>query len=65
MRITMIAFAVGIALVVISLGSQVVFAVADRPPKLNVGPSCDVVEPTAVGWDQNGDGPDHRSLLAV
>jgi hypothetical protein len=36
----MIAFVARIAIVVMSLGSQVGFAVADSPPKLNVGPSC-------------------------
>jgi hypothetical protein len=48
MRITMIAFAVGIALVVISLGSQIGLAVADSPPKLNAGPSCDAAARGAI-----------------
>ena len=37
----MIAFAVRIALVALSLGSQMGLAVAAGPPKLDVGPSCD------------------------
>ena len=48
MRITMIAFAVGIALVVMSLGSQIGLAVADSPPKLNAGPSCDAAARGAI-----------------
>ena len=48
MRITMIAFAVGTALVVISLGSQIGLAVADSPPKLNAGPSCDAAARGAI-----------------
>jgi hypothetical protein len=68
MRITMIAFAVGIALVVISLGSQVVFAVADSPPKLNVGPSCDAAARGAISLGRDtqacmGDERDAQDLL--
>jgi hypothetical protein len=48
MRTTMIAFAVGIALVIISLGSQIGLAVADSPPKLNAGPSCDAAAQGAI-----------------
>jgi hypothetical protein len=48
MRIPSIAFAVGIASVVISLGSQIGFAVADSPPRLNVGPSCDAAARAAI-----------------
>ena len=48
MRITTIAFAVGIALVVMSLGSQIGLAVADSPPKLNAGPSCDAAARGAI-----------------
>jgi hypothetical protein len=40
MRITMIAFAIRITLVVISLGSPIELAFADSPPTLNAGPSC-------------------------
>jgi len=36
----MIAYVATIAIVVMSLGSQVELAVADSPPKLNAGPSC-------------------------
>jgi hypothetical protein len=48
MRITMIAFAVGITLVALSLGSQIRPALADSPPKLNAGPSCDAAVRGAV-----------------
>ena len=44
----MIAFAVRIALVVISLGSQIGLAVADSPPKFNAGPSCDAAARGAI-----------------
>src|SRR3984893_5655429 len=44
----MIAFVARIAIVVMSLGSQVGFAVADGPPKLNVGPSCDAAARGAI-----------------
>jgi hypothetical protein len=37
----MIAFVARTAIVVMSLASQVALAVAESPPKLNVGPSCD------------------------
>ena len=53
MRITMIAFAVGIALVVMSLGSQIGLAVADSPPKLNAGPSCDAAARGAISNGRN------------
>ena len=68
MRITMIAFAVGIALVVISLGSQIGLAVADSPPKLNVGPSCDAAARGAISLGRDtqacmGDERDAQDLL--
>jgi hypothetical protein len=55
MRITMIAFAVAIALVVISLGSQIGLAVAYSPPRLNAGPSCDAAARGAISLGRNKD----------
>jgi hypothetical protein len=49
----MIAFVARIAIVVMSLGSQVEFAVADSPPKLNVGPSCIAAARGAVSLGRN------------
>ena len=49
----MIAFVGGIAMVVMSLGSQVGLAVADSPPKLNVGPSCDAAGRGAISFGRN------------
>jgi hypothetical protein len=49
----MIAFVARIAIVVMSLGSQVEFAVADGPPKLNVGPSCDAAARGAISLGRN------------
>jgi len=49
----MIAFVARIAIVVMSLGSQAGFAVADSPPKLNVGPSCDAAARAAVSLGRN------------
>jgi hypothetical protein len=49
----MIAFVARIAIVVMSLGSQVGFAVADGPPKLNVGPSCDAAARAAISLGRN------------
>ena len=46
----MIAFVGRIAIVVMSLGSQVGLAVADSPPKLNVGPSCDAAGRGAISF---------------
>ena len=68
MRITMIAFAVGIALVVISLGLQVVFAVAGSPPKLKVGPSCDAAARGTISLGRDtqacmGDERDAQDML--
>ena len=51
----MIAFVARIAIVVMSLGSQVGFAVADGPPKLNVGPSCDAAARGAVSLGRNAE----------
>ena len=45
---TMSAFANRIALVALSLGLQTAIAVADSPPTLNVGPSCDAAARGAV-----------------
>jgi hypothetical protein len=44
----MIAFVARIALVALSLGSQVGLAIADGPAKLNVAPSCDAAARGAV-----------------
>ena len=44
----MIAFVVGITLVALSLGSQIRPALADSPPKLNAGPSCDAAVRGAI-----------------
>ena len=41
--------------IVMSLGSQVGFAVADGPPKLNVGPSCDAAARGAVSLGRNAE----------
>ena len=49
----MIAFVARIAIVVMSLGSQAGFAVADSPPKLNVGPSCDAAARGAISLGRN------------
>jgi hypothetical protein len=42
------AFVARIAIVAMSLGAQVELAVADSPPKLNVGPSCDAAARAAI-----------------
>jgi hypothetical protein len=44
----MIAFVARIALVALSVGSQVGLAIADGPAKLNVAPSCDAAARGAV-----------------
>jgi hypothetical protein len=44
----MMAFVAGIAIVAMSLGSQVELAVADSPPKLKVGPSCNAAARAAI-----------------
>ena len=41
-------FAARIALIAIALGSQAALALADSPPKLNVGPSCDAAARGAI-----------------
>ena len=51
----MIAFVARIAIVVMSLGSQVGFAVADSPPKLNVGPSCNAAARGAISLGRNAE----------
>ena len=51
----MIAFVARIAIAVMSLGSQVGFAVADGPPKLNVGPSCNAAARGAVSLGRNAE----------
>ena len=49
----MTTFALRIALVAVSLGSQVVLAFADSPPKLNAGPSCDAAAQFALSFGRN------------
>jgi hypothetical protein len=49
----MVAFVGRIAIVVMSLGSQVGLAIADSPPKLNVGPSCDAAGRGAISFGRN------------
>jgi hypothetical protein len=51
----MVAFIARIAIVVMSLGSQVGFAVADSPPKLNVGPSCNAPARGALSLGRNAE----------
>jgi hypothetical protein len=51
----MIAFVARLAIVVMSFGSQVGFAVADSPPKLNVGPSCNAAARGAVSLGRNAE----------
>ena len=51
----MIAFVGRIAIVVMSLGSQVGLAIADSPPKLNVGPSCNAAARGAVSLGRNAE----------
>ena len=67
MRITVIAFAVGIVLVIISLGSPIGLAVADNSPKLNAGPSCDAAARGAIspGSDKEVCMGDEREAEAV
>jgi hypothetical protein len=49
----MMTFIARIALVALSLGSQVGLAVADGPPKLNVVPSCDAAARGAMSLGRN------------
>ncbi len=49
----MIAFVARTAIVVMSLASQVALAVAESPPKLNVGPSCDAAARAAISLGRN------------
>jgi hypothetical protein len=67
-RITMIAFVTRIAVVTLSLGSQVGLAVADGPPKLNVAPSCDGATRSSINTGRDneacmGDERDARDML--
>jgi hypothetical protein len=60
----MTAFAVGITLVALSLGSQIRPALADSPPKLNAGPSCDaaVLGAISLGREKEaGMGDEHEA----
>jgi hypothetical protein len=47
-KLTTSAFATAIVLAVIPFGSQVVFALADGPPKLHIGSSCDAAAKGAI-----------------
>jgi hypothetical protein len=47
-KLTASAFATTIVLAVTPLESQVVSALADSPPKLNIGPSCDAATKGAI-----------------
>jgi hypothetical protein len=47
-QVKLTAFATTIVLAVIPLGSQVVSALADSPPKLNIGSSCDAAAKGAI-----------------
>jgi hypothetical protein len=49
----MIALVARIAIVVMSLGSQVELTVADSPPKLNAGPSCNAVARDTISLGRN------------
>jgi hypothetical protein len=51
----MIAFVARIALVALSLGSQVGLAIADGPAKLNAAPSCDAAARGAISLGRNAD----------
>jgi hypothetical protein len=51
----MIAFIARIALVALSLGSQVGLATADGPPKLNVAPSCDAAGRGTISLGRNAE----------
>jgi len=68
-KLTTSAFATTIVLAVILLGPQVVSALADGPPKLNIGSSCDAAAKGAVsaGRDKEaclGDELDAQEMLA-
>jgi len=68
-KLTTSAFATTIVLAVTPLGSQVVSAPADSPPKLNVGSSCDAAAKGAIsaGRDKEacrGDEPAAQEMLA-
>jgi hypothetical protein len=68
-KLTTYAFATTIVLAVIPLGLQVVSALADGPPKLNIGSSCDAAAKGAVsaGRDKEaclGDELDAQEMLA-
>src|ERR1700681_2248347 len=49
----MVAFIGRIAIVVMSLRSQLVLAIADSPPKPNVGPSCNAAGRGAISFGRN------------
>jgi len=63
----MSAFSVRIALVAILLGAQAAIALADSPPKLNVGPSCDAAARGAmvIGRDKAACMGDENAALDV
>jgi hypothetical protein len=65
----MSAFAVRIALLALSLGASVAIALAESPPTLNIGPSCDAAARGAIvaGRDREacmGDERAARDILA-
>ena len=64
----MMTFVARIALVALSLGSQVGLAIADGPPKLNVVPSCDGATRSSINTGRDneacmGDERDARDML--
>jgi hypothetical protein len=63
----MIAFFSRIALITLSLGWQVGLAVADNPPRLNAGPSCDAAARGAIslGRDKEASMSDERAAKDV
>jgi hypothetical protein len=63
----MIVFVARIALVTLSLGWQVELAVADGPPRLNAGPSCDAADRGAIilGRDKEACMDDERAAEDV
>jgi hypothetical protein len=61
------ALAAGVALVVISFGASAATAVADEPPRLNVGPSCEAAARGAIvaGRDKKACMSDEDAALDV
>jgi hypothetical protein len=63
----MSAFAVRIALLALSLGASVAIALAESPPTLNIGPSCDAAARGAIvaGRDREAFMGDERAARDV